>query len=85
MTLNLSFATRPQKVNICFPCFVVGEATNRETVGLIGVVELWPDVGTVEAQVASVDTGVSAGGPEAAVRAAIVERASSAVHVASIR
>ena len=66
MTLNLSFATRPQKVKICSPCFVVGEATNRETVGLIEVV-LWPDVGTVEVQVASVDTGVSAGGPEVAV------------------
>ena len=43
-----------------------GEATNRESVGLI-VVVLWPDVGTVEVQVASVDTGVSAGRPEVAV------------------
>ena len=67
MTLNLSFATRPQKVNICFPCFVVGEATNRETDGLIVVVVLWPDGGTGEAQGASADTGVSAGGPEVAV------------------
>ena len=38
---------------------------NREAVGLI-VVALWPDEGTVEEQVASVDTGVSAGRPEVA-------------------
>ena len=56
---------RPQKANICFPCFVVDEATNREAVGLI-VVVLWPDGGTVEVQAASDDTGVSAGGPEVA-------------------
>ena len=63
---------------------LLGEATNRETVGLI-VVVLWPDGGTVEAQVASADTGVSAGRPEEAVGAATDECASSAVHVASIR
>ena len=63
---------------------LLGEATNRESVGLIEVA-LWPDVGTAEAQAASVDTGVSAGGPEGAVGAATVECASSAVHVASIR
>ena len=46
---------------------LLGEATNRETDGLIVVVALWPDAGTEELQVASVDTGVSAGGPEEAV------------------
>ena len=56
---------RPQKVKICFPCFVVGEATNREAFGLIAAA-LWPDDGTVEVQEASMDTGESAGCPEAA-------------------
>ena len=57
---------------------------NRETTGLIDA-ELWRDAGTVEVQVASADTGVSAGGPEEAVGAADGECASSAVYAASIR
>ena len=44
---------------------LLGEATNRESEGLIAVV-LWPDAGTVEVQAASVDTGGSAGRPDVA-------------------